>query len=207
MPTCLRVYSHKAFIFVEKCFILNFRYTLVLATPNRTKESCIKIIYIIYQNSSTTIFLIIATKVFVNLPITFNIKLPYLARGNGGVVYLPTVRLNLLYIECLQIHVSPSRKPVIFHGPCGNDTLAPKIALWQDLVYIWFHFLSARSENTNGSSKTKLDNAKSLIEKSMEMVFDVPSQTSILNHSTRYNMSVMIYRNPHELFSKLHCYR
>ena len=74
--------------------------------------------------SSTTIFLIIATKVFVNLPITFNIKLPYLARGNGGVVYLPTVRLNLLYIECLQIHVSPSRKPVIFHGPCGNDTLA-----------------------------------------------------------------------------------
>ena len=97
---------------------------MVLATPNRTKESCIKIIYIIYQNSSTTIFLIIATKVFVNLPITFNIKLPYLARGNGGVVYLPTVRLNLLYIECLQIHVSPSRKPVIFHGPCGNDTLA-----------------------------------------------------------------------------------
>ena len=118
------VYSHKVFYFVEKCFILNFRYTLVLATPNRTKESCIKIIYIIYQNSSTTIFLIIATKVFVNLPITFNIKLPYLARGNGGVVYLPTVRLNLLYIECLQIHVSPSRKPVIFLGPCENDTLA-----------------------------------------------------------------------------------
>ena len=102
---------------------------MVLATPNRTKESCIKIIYIIYQNSSTTIFLIIATKVFVNLPITFNIKLPYLARGNGGVVYLPTVRLNLLYIECLQIHVSPSRKPVIFHGPCGNDTLAETLSL------------------------------------------------------------------------------
>ena len=47
-----------------------------------------------------------------------------MARVNGGVVYMPTVRLNLLYIECLQIHVSPSRKPVIFLGPCGNDTLA-----------------------------------------------------------------------------------
>ena len=74
--------------------------------------------------SFTTIFLIIATKVFVNLPITFNIKLPYLARGNGGVVYVPTVRLTLLYIECLHFHVSPTREPVIFLDPCGNDTLA-----------------------------------------------------------------------------------
>ena len=123
VSTCLRVYTSYSEIISGLDMILqqyqpgciHIRYTLVLATPNRTKESCIKIIYIIYQNSSTTIFLIIATKVFVNLPITFNTKLPYLARGNEGVVYLPTVRLNLLYIECLQIHVSPSRKPVIFH--------------------------------------------------------------------------------------------
>ena len=117
MPTCLRVYSHKAFIFVEKCFILNFRYTLVLATPNRTKESCFKILLLHY-------YLLDSTKVLVNLPIAFKIKVPYLARGNGGVVYVPTVRLTLLYIECLHFHVSPTRKPVIFLGPCGNDALA-----------------------------------------------------------------------------------
>ena len=96
---------------------MNLRHTLVLATPNRTKESCIKILLLHH-------YLLDSTKVLINLPITFKIKLPYWARVNGGVVYMPTVRLNLLYNECLQIHVSPSRKPVIFLGPCGNDTLA-----------------------------------------------------------------------------------
>ena len=99
---------------------------MVFATPNRTKDSCFKILLLHY-------YLLDSTKVLVNLPIAFKIKLPYLARGNGGVVYVPTVRLTLLYIECLHFHVSPTRKPVIFLGPCGNDTLASK---WQGVIRV-----------------------------------------------------------------------
>ena len=81
--------------------------------------------YVSKYYSSTTIFLILPTKVLVNLPITFKIKPPLFGQGKwGGVVYVSTVRINLLYIECLHIHVLPARKPGHFEGPCGNDTLA-----------------------------------------------------------------------------------
>ena len=111
----------------------HLRHTLVFATPNRTKESCFKVLLLHY-------YLLVSTKVLVNLPIAFKIKLPYLARGNGGVVYVPTVRLTLLYIECLPFHVSPTRKPVIFLGPCGNDTLA-RFPLGHSISYSYWEYL------------------------------------------------------------------